>query len=60
MKLWLSTLVAIAIAGGFSERANERKFQITRRINGVIEKLEVPSDYVVMPGDTIQVYERWF
>ena len=51
---------AIAIAGGFSERANERKFQITRRINGVIEKLEVPADYVVMPGDTIQVYERWF
>lgn len=51
---------AIAIAGGFSERANERKFQITRRINGLVEKLDVPDDYVVLPGDTIQVYERFF
>ncbi len=51
---------AVAIAGGFSERANERKFQITRRINGLVEKLDVPDDYVVLPGDTIQVYERFF
>lgn len=51
---------AVAIAGGFSERANERKVQITRRINGVIEKLDVPQDYVVLPGDTLHVFERWF
>jgi polysaccharide biosynthesis/export protein len=51
---------AIAIAGGFSERANERVVQITRRINGVIEKMDVPVDYVLLPGDTIQVPERWF
>ncbi|MFM9938454.1 MAG: polysaccharide biosynthesis/export family protein [Hyphomicrobiaceae bacterium] len=51
---------AVAIAGGFSERANERKFQITRRINGLVEKLDVPDDYVVLPGDTVQVYERFF
>lgn len=51
---------AIAVAGGFAERANERKVQITRRINGVIEKMDVPADYVVMPGDTLYVYERWF
>lgn len=51
---------AVAIAGGFSERANERKVQITRRTNGVIEKLDVPQDYVVLPGDTVQVFERWF
>ena len=51
---------AVAIAGGFSERANERKFQITRRINGLVEKLHVPDDYVVLPGDTVQVYERFF
>ncbi len=51
---------AVAIAGGYSERANERKVQITRRINGVIEKLDVPPDYVVLPGDTLYVFERWF
>jgi polysaccharide export outer membrane protein len=56
----MTVKTAVAIAGGFSERANERKFQVTRRINGLIEKLDVPDDYVVLPGDTIQVYERFF
>ena len=49
-----------AIAGGFSERANERKAQITRRINGLVERLDVPDDYVVQAGDTVYVYERFF
>jgi len=51
---------AIAIAGGFSERANERKAKITRRINGLVEVMDVPADYVVQPGDTVYVYERYF
>lgn len=51
---------AIAIAGGFSERANEKRVQITRRMNGVVEKMEVPQDYVLQPGDTVYVFERWF
>ena len=50
---------AVAIAGGYSERANQRKIQITRRINGLVEKLDVPDDYVVRPGDTLLVYERF-
>ena len=50
---------AIAIAGGFSERASNRKFRITRRINGFVEVIEAPSDYVVKPGDTVFVYERF-
>jgi polysaccharide biosynthesis/export protein len=56
----LTVQSAVAVAGGFSERANERKVQITRRINGFIEKLDVPTDYVLLPGDTLYVYERWF
>ena len=51
---------AVAIAGGFSERASEKRMQITRRINGVIEKIDVPQDYVLLPGDTVYVNERWF
>ena len=27
--------------------------------DGIIEKMDVPPDYVVQPGDTIYVYERW-
>jgi polysaccharide export outer membrane protein len=51
---------AIAIAGGYTERASERKFRITRRINGFVEQIEAPGDYVVKPGDTVYVFERFF
>ena len=51
---------AVAIAGGYSERANEHKVQITRRINGVVEKVLVPANSVVLPGDTVYVRERFF
>lgn len=56
----LTVDAAVAVAGGFSDRANERKVQITRRINGVVEKIEVGGDAEVRPGDTIFVKERWF
>lgn len=51
---------AIAIAGGYTERASMRRFKITRRINGLVEVIEAPSDYVVKAGDTVYVYERFF
>lgn len=51
---------AIAIAGGFTERASERKFRLTRRVNGFVEEVEAPRDYVVKPGDTVYVFERFF
>jgi polysaccharide export outer membrane protein len=56
----MTVRTAVAIAGGYSERANKRKIQIARRINGLVEKLDVPDDYVVKPGDTLLVYERFF
>jgi polysaccharide export outer membrane protein len=56
----MTVQAAVAIAGGFSERANERHMQISRRVNGVIEKWDVPSDTIVQPGDTVYVKERWF
>lgn len=51
---------AVAIAGGYSERASTRSFRLTRRINGMVEQLEVPSDYIVQAGDTVYVFERLF
>jgi polysaccharide export outer membrane protein len=50
---------AIAIAGGYSERASTRRFRLSRRINGFVEVIEAPGDYVVQPGDTVYVYERF-
>jgi polysaccharide biosynthesis/export protein len=51
---------AIAIAGGYTERASTRKYRITRRINGFVEQIEAPGDYVVKAGDTVHVFERFF
>lgn len=55
----ITVRAAVAIAGGYSERADQRKIEITRRINGLVEKLEVPDDYVIRPGDTLLVHERF-
>lgn len=51
---------AIAIAGGFSPRANKRTVEITRNVPGQQFKGNVPLNYPLRPGDTIVVKERWF
>ena len=51
---------AVAIAEGYTERANERKVRLTRRFGGVLSTVMVPTDYPVQPGDTISVLERFF
>ena len=51
---------AVAIAGGYSERAKKGYGRVSRRINGVVEVLDVPSDYVIKPGDTVEIFERFF
>jgi len=51
---------AVAIAGGYSDRASMQKFRLSRRINGLVEVIEAPADYVVQPGDTVTVFERFF
>ncbi len=56
----MTVRTAVAIAGGYSPRANERKVQITRPINGTNHVSMVPSTYAVWPGDTIYVPERFF
>jgi len=50
---------AVAIAGGYSERASLGRYRITRRINGVVDVIEAPADYVLQPGDTVTVFERF-
>jgi polysaccharide export outer membrane protein len=51
---------AIAIAGGFSPRADKRTVELTRNVPGQTFKGDVPLSYPIRPGDTIQVKERWF
>ena len=56
----LTVEAAVAVAGGYQERASEERFRITRRSNGLVEVLEVPADFPVQPGDTVYVRERFF
>ncbi|HET6389072.1 polysaccharide biosynthesis/export family protein [Hyphomicrobium sp.] len=51
---------AVAIAGGYTERASERSFRVKRRVNGFVQDLEVPGDFPVRPSDTVYVFERFF
>ena len=51
---------AIAIAGGFSARAEQTDVDITRNVNGEIITGRVPISDPILPGDTIAIRERLF
>jgi polysaccharide export outer membrane protein len=51
---------AVAVAGGYSPRANQTNVDITRSINGEVLTGRVNTSDPVLPGDTIYVRERLF
>ena len=51
---------AIAVAGGFSPRANKNEVDLTRVVDGHPVTASVPVDQPVKPGDTLFVRERFF
>jgi polysaccharide biosynthesis/export protein len=51
---------AVAIAGGFTPRADKRKVMLTRTVDGQPYRGNTPLSFPVRPGDTIVVAERWF
>ena len=51
---------AIAMAGGFSPRANQGSVDITREINGKVMTGRVVTSDPLLPGDTVYVRERLF
>ena len=56
----LTVQKAIAVAGGFSPRANQGNVDITRDINGKVMTGRVRTSDPLLPGDTIYVRERLF
>ncbi|MEP9389276.1 polysaccharide biosynthesis/export family protein [Mesorhizobium sp. KR9-304] len=56
----LTVQKAIAIAGGFTPRANQGSADITRDINGKVITGRVRTSDPLLPGDTIYVRERLF
>jgi polysaccharide biosynthesis/export protein len=51
---------AVAIAGGFTPRADRWDIRIDRPVAGGVLRQSVPLVARVRPGDTITVTERWF
>jgi polysaccharide export outer membrane protein len=56
----MSIQTAVAIAGGFTPRADRHVAVLQRQINGEIQVGKAPLWQPVMPGDTITIRERWF
>ncbi|MDB5511226.1 MAG: polysaccharide biosynthesis/export family protein [Enterovirga sp.] len=56
----MTVQTAVAIAGGFTPRAQRAAAEVTRRTPRGIQTAEVPITYPVRPGDTIVIKERWF
>ncbi|MEZ5839899.1 MAG: polysaccharide biosynthesis/export family protein [Hyphomicrobiales bacterium] len=52
--------MAIAIAGGYSARANKREVLVTRMFNGEVVHGTVPITFPLRPGDTLYIRERYF
>jgi Polysaccharide biosynthesis/export protein/SLBB domain len=56
----LTLEAAVAVAGGFSSRANQRQARLTRRVDGVPTEIRALMNEPIRPGDTITIEERWF
>ncbi|WP_319495960.1 polysaccharide biosynthesis/export family protein [uncultured Cohaesibacter sp.] len=56
----MTVQTAVAIAGGFTPRAQQQTVDITRQLNGKILTGAVNLTTPVRPGDTIYVRERLF
>lgn len=56
----LTAQKAIALAGGFSERASTSRVIVSRMIDGELRQGRVGLDFAVQPGDTIEVRQRLF
>jgi polysaccharide biosynthesis/export protein len=56
----MSVESAVAIAGGFSPRAQRDRVTLTHHEGEGSERIVVPLGTAIGPGDTVLVGERWF
>jgi len=56
----MTVLEAVAIAGGFTYRAREREMTIIRGNDKKRKPVPVTPESIVLPGDVIEVPERFF
>ncbi|HEY0624980.1 polysaccharide biosynthesis/export family protein [Sphingomonas sp.] len=56
----MTVLTAVAIAGGYTFRAEKGVVLVNRSNGGATSKARLNADSVIMPGDTIEIPEAWF
>jgi polysaccharide biosynthesis/export protein len=56
----MTVLTAVAIAGGFTYRAQTNYASLLRTVNGHSVEGRVPRGMAVLPGDVITILERYF
>ncbi|MFH1806722.1 MAG: polysaccharide biosynthesis/export family protein [Pseudomonadota bacterium] len=56
----LSVLKAVAIAGGFTYRANESRFDLVREQGDTVTELTASPITLIQPGDILRIRERYF
>lgn len=56
----MTVIEAVALAQGFTYRANQKKIEIMRKIGQDPKYIFVDKNAAVMPGDVIRVKERFF
>ena len=56
----ITVLNAVAIAGGFTYRARENRMMIIRAADPAREKTQATPETVVLPGDVIEIPQRFF
>ena len=56
----MTVLSAISAAGGYTYRAQEGEVEVVRTVNGQEVRSRASEDALILPGDRIRVYERWF
>ena len=56
----LTVVNAVAVAGGFTYRAKKSRIRIKRTVGDQTVEIEVQLDTPVLPGDVIEVPERFF
>lgn len=56
----MSVLTAVAMAGGYTFRADQKNMTIARQIEGRSVVGRAGDTTTIEPGDTIRVSERWF
>lgn len=56
----MTVLNAVALGGGYTYRADKKDIKIRREVNGATKEIRVPQETTVMPGDVVEVGERFF